>query len=69
MEMENNDLSSKDIADAHRNIDIAKEQGMDLRQILTHNLLSASPLLDGDLPAHINKSLLIREIEPRLDLT
>ena len=42
---------------------------MDLRQILTHNVLSASPLFDGDLPAHTNKSLLIGEIEPRLDLT
>jgi hypothetical protein len=28
---------------------IAKERGMNLRQILTHNILSVSPLFDGDL--------------------
>jgi len=42
---------------------------MNLRQILTHNFVPASPLFDGDLPAHTNKSLLVGEIEPRLDLT
>ena len=62
-------LSSKDMAEAHRSMDIAKERGMNLRQILTHDVLPASPLFDGDLPAHVNKSKLVGEIEPGLDLT
>ena len=66
IEKEKTDLSSKDIADAQRNIDIAKERGMDLRQILAHNMLSGSSLFDGDLPAHTNKSKLAGEIEHRL---
>ena len=32
-------------------------------------MLAASPLFDGDLPAKTNKSLLVAEIETRLDLT
>ena len=50
-------------------MDIAKERGMNIRQVLTHDILSASSLFDGDLPAHVNKSTLVSEIEPGLDLT
>jgi hypothetical protein len=50
-------------------MDIAKERAMDLRQVLTHNVHSASPLFDGDLPTHTSKSLLVGEIETGLDLT
>ena len=50
-------------------MDIAKERGMDLRQILAHNVLSSSQLFDGNIPAHINKSVLVGEIGPELDLT
>ena len=57
------------MAKAHRSMDIAKERGMNIRQVLTHDILSASPLFDGDLPAHVNKSTLVSEIEPGLDLT
>lgn len=52
------------MAKAQRSTDIAKERGMALKQILSHDLLSSSPLFDGDLPAHVNKSKLIGEIEP-----
>jgi hypothetical protein len=69
IETEKKDISSKDMAEAQRNMDIARERGMDLREILSHNLLSASPLFDGDLPAHTNKSILVGEIEPKLDIT
>jgi hypothetical protein len=41
------DLSSKDVAEAQRSMDITKERGMDLRQILAHHVLSASPLFDS----------------------
>jgi hypothetical protein len=50
-------------------MDIAKERGMDIRQIHTHDVLSAYPLFDGDLPAQVNKSKLVGEIERKLDLT
>jgi len=66
---EKKDLSSKDMAEAQRNMDIATERGMDIRQILTHDVLSATPLFDGDLPAQVNNSKLVSEIERRLDLT
>ena len=32
------DLSSKAVADAHRNMEILKERGMDLGKILSHDL-------------------------------
>jgi hypothetical protein len=50
-------------------MDIAKERGMPLIEILSHDLLMTSPLFDGDLPAHVDKSKLVDEIEPGLDLT
>ena len=50
-------------------MDIAKERGVDIKQILAHNLRSASTLFDGDIPAHANKSTLVGEIEPKLDIT
>src|SRR6218665_2648792 len=50
MEKEKSNLSPKDMAEAHKSMDIAKECGIDLRQILTFNLVSASPLFDGDTP-------------------
>ena len=42
---------------------------MSIRQVLSHDVLSASPLFDGDLPAHVSKSKLVSEIKPHLDLT
>jgi hypothetical protein len=57
------------MAEAQRNMDIAKERGMGFKQVLTHNILSVSPLFDGDLAAHTNKSKLVREIKPTLNIT
>ncbi|KAH3724692.1 hypothetical protein DPMN_050515 [Dreissena polymorpha] len=61
--------SSNDMADAQRIVDIAKERGMSLTQILSHDLISSSPLFDGDVPAHVNTSKLIGEIESTLDIS
>ncbi|KAH3832373.1 hypothetical protein DPMN_105658 [Dreissena polymorpha] len=61
--------SSNDMADAQRSMDIAKERGMPLKQKLSHDLISSSPLFDGDVPAHVNKSKLIGEIGSRLDIS
>ena len=66
---EKRNISSKELAEAQKIMDIAKERGMDIKQILAHNVLSASTLFDGDIPAHANKSTLVREIGPKLDLT
>ena len=66
--MEKSDLSSKDMAKAQRNMDTAYERSLDFRQMLSHNLLSESQLFDGDLPVHTHKSLLVGEIEHKLDL-
>ena len=38
--------SSKDMAEAHKGMDNAKEQGMNIREILGRNALPASPLFD-----------------------
>ncbi len=62
-------LSPKEVAEAQRNMDIMKERGIDLKQTLTHDLLSVSPLFNGDLPAAATKSKLVGEIESRLDFT
>ena len=69
MEKEKSNLSSKYMSEAHKKMDITMERGIDQRQILTYNLVSASSLFDGDIPAHTNKPLPLVEIEPRLDLT
>ena len=45
---EQKSVSSKDMAEA-RSMDIAKERGMNIRQVLTHDILSASPLFDDPL--------------------
>ena len=44
-------LTSKCIAEGYRNIDLAKAQGMNLHEILTHDVLSVSPLFESNLPA------------------
>ena len=62
------ELSTKSMASAHRNIDIAKDRGMTLPEILSHDLLPVSPLFEGDLPASASKSKLIEWIEQYLDL-
>lgn len=62
-------ISPKDVAEAQRNIDIVKERGMSMSDILAHNLLDVSPLFNGDLPASVDKSALLAEMEPRLDLS
>ena len=69
IQKEKKNISSKELAAAQKIMDITKERGMDIKQILAHNVLSASTLFDSDLPVHANKSTLVAEIEPKLDLT
>ncbi|KAH3846501.1 hypothetical protein DPMN_088802 [Dreissena polymorpha] len=52
------------MANAQRSIDIAKERGMSLKQILSHDLISSPQLFDADLTAaHVYTSNFIGEIE------
>ena len=69
IQKEKKNISSKELAEVQKIMDIAKEWGMDIKQILAHNVLSASTLFNGDLLAHANKSTLLGEIEPKLDHT
>ena len=58
-----NELSSKAVADAHRNMEILKERGMGIGTILEHDLFSISPLFEGHLPVETDKHKLVSEIE------
>lgn len=68
IQKEKTTLTSKCIAEGYRNIDVAKARGMNLHEILTHDVLSVSPLFEGDLPAPATKSKLMDEVEPQLDM-
>ena len=60
------EVTAKYVAEAHRNIAIAKERGMSLIHILSHDLLPMSPLFDSDLLAHVSKLTLVDDIEAGL---
>ena len=59
-------VTPKHISEAQRNIDIAKERGQNMKQILSHDLLPITPLFDGDLPTDPKKALLVSKIEADL---
>ena len=56
-------VTSKMIAAAQRDIDIVKEQGMELKSIYAHDILPVSSLLERELPTKPNKSALIAVLE------
>ena len=62
-------ITSKMIASAHRDVDIAKERGMSLPDIYSHDLLPVSPIFEGDLPTKPDKSSFIKELERSLNLS
>ncbi len=53
---EKKDLSSTEVGETQKIINIAKERDMDLKQKRAHNVLPAYPLFDSDLPVHANES-------------
>ena len=63
------DLTARNIVKAQRAIGITYERGKKMKQILAHDLLPTTPLFDGDLPTHTDKSTLVSKIESELDLT
>ncbi len=52
---EKKDLSSNEVGEAQKIMNIAKERDMDVKQERAHNVLPAYPLFDGDLLAHANE--------------
>ena len=62
-------IKPKDIALAQKYIEICKQRGMKMEEILTYDLLPQSPLFEGDLPAEPNKAMLVSEVEGMVDLS
>ncbi len=60
-------VSTKDIASAQRDTEIAQNRGMSLPEIFAHDLLHHSPLFDGGFPTKPQKSNLILELETHLE--
>ena len=47
---------AKEITHAHRAMEIVKERGMKISEIMKHDLLPVSPLLDGNFTTKTGKS-------------
>ena len=62
-----NNLTPKSIALAQHDIEIVKERGMSLPEVLEHDVLKCSPLFEGDFPAEAHKSELMKEL-PQTEL-
>ena len=60
------EVSSKDLASAYMSLDLCKDRGMSLPDIMSCDLLKASPLFQGDLPFPPTKSKMMEEIESNL---
>ena len=60
------EVTAKQLATAYKNIEIARERGMDISEILSHDLVPVSPLFLGDLPFPPTMSKIMEEIEPKL---
>ena len=56
---EKKDISSNEVGEAQKIMNIAKERDMDLKQKRAHNVLPSYPLFDSDLPAHANEPKLL----------
>ena len=56
---EKKDLSSNEVGEAQKTMNIVKERDMDLKQKRAHNVLPSYPLFDSDLPAHANELQLL----------
>ena len=61
------EISAKEIAQAYGNVEFAKEHNLTVSDILSHDILSVSPMFQGDLPFLTTKSKLMDELEPKLD--
>ena len=56
---EKKDISSNEVGEAQKIMNIAKERDRDLMQKRAHNVLPVYPLFDSDLSAHANETKLL----------
>ena len=56
---EKKDLSSNEVEEAQKIMNIVKERDKDLKQKRAHNVLPTYPLFDSDLPDHGNEPKLL----------
>ena len=59
-----NAITPKSIDTAEKHMALVRERGMNMADILTHDLLSTCPLFEGDFPSQAKKSQLVAEIAP-----
>ena len=59
---EKKDLSSNEVGEAQKIMNIAKERDMDVKKERAHNVLPAYPLFDSDLLAHANEPKLLPSV-------
>ena len=59
-----NAITPKSVDTAEKHMALVRERGMDMADILTHDLLSTCPLFEGYFPAQAKKSQLVTEIAP-----
>ena len=57
------EISPKDLALAQRNIEIAKQRGLTMAEVLSYDLLQQSPLFKGDYLTEPTKAVLVSEVE------
>ena len=57
---------AKEITYAHRAMEIVKERGVTISEIIKHDLLPIFPLFDGDLTTKTGKSQLVAKLEQHL---
>ena len=59
-------VSTKDIASAQRDIEIATMRGMSQEELYTHDILQLSPLFLSDITTQTDKAQLVTELETNL---
>ena len=62
------DIRVKDLSDLQRNVDVARERGISLAQVMEHDLLTTNILFDGDYTSKPDdKSVLVQELEKHFE--
>ena len=62
------DIRVKDLSDLQRNVDVARERGISLAQVMEHDLLTTNILFDGDYTSKPDdKSVFVQELEKHFE--
>lgn len=59
-------LTTKELGLAHNRLEIARQRGETMKDILSYDILQNSPLFNGDIPKKPAKHMLIAELEKNL---